>query len=122
MAKYKYKLKKRGGRHGRGADPREHFGSKGKPKKRLTKQSAQSLAKRTGMNYYHCGTCGAYHVGRTNAQVEAGELVKDQRPLIVCPKCGAPSWNPHDLEEGYCGACCWWTSDPLLAPHQPAES
>src|SRR5258708_31588843 len=24
---------------------------------------------------------------------------------FVCPRCGASSHNPHDIEERYCGAC-----------------
>lgn len=24
------------------------------------------------------------------------------------------SHHPKDLEEGYCGYCNWWTSDPML--------
>jgi len=24
---------------------------------------------------------------------------------FVCPRCGAASYNPHDLAEGYCGRC-----------------
>lgn len=33
---------------------------------------------------------------------------------FTCPRCGAVSWNPHDLEQGYCGRCHWWTADPIL--------
>lgn len=32
--------------------------------------------------------------------------------LFKCPKCGAVSYNKHDLEEGYCGACHDWTAPP----------
>lgn len=29
---------------------------------------------------------------------------------ITCPRCGATSHNPHDIEQGYCGACHDFTS------------
>ena len=32
---------------------------------------------------------------------------------IVCPKCHMESYNPHDIEEGYCGNCKTWTSGRL---------
>ena len=35
-------------------------------------------------------------------------------PPFTCPRCGRTSWNEHDAEAGYCGACHWWTGDPLL--------
>lgn len=43
-------------------------------------------------------------------------------PSIVCPVCGSRSYNPNDIEQGYCGRCHWWTSDPMLAPYQSAAS
>jgi ribosomal protein L37E len=33
---------------------------------------------------------------------------------ITCPRCGMTSYHPRDVEEGYCGNCHWWTSDPML--------
>lgn len=45
----------------------------------------------------------------------------EQPTSITCPKCGRTSHHPEDVRWGYCGACHWWTSDPLLAPLQPAE-
>jgi hypothetical protein len=27
---------------------------------------------------------------------------------ILCRTCGLVSWNPHDVEEKYCGKCCDW--------------
>jgi hypothetical protein len=33
---------------------------------------------------------------------------------FVCPRCGARSYNPHDIEHGYCGECHWWTGDVQL--------
>jgi hypothetical protein len=29
-------------------------------------------------------------------------------PHFQCPKCGRISFNPHDIAEGYCGACHIW--------------
>lgn len=41
---------------------------------------------------------------------------------ITCPRCGATSYHPEDIAQGYCGRCHWWTSDPLLgAPWVIAE-
>jgi ribosomal protein S27AE len=28
---------------------------------------------------------------------------------ITCPRCGRTSYNPTDIDEGYCGACHDWT-------------
>jgi hypothetical protein len=28
-------------------------------------------------------------------------------PLLVCPSCSAPSWEPQDAREGICRACGW---------------
>ena len=36
------------------------------------------------------------------------------QPSIMCPRCGMESFNPNDIEQGYCGHCCWWTSHPQL--------
>lgn len=35
-------------------------------------------------------------------------------PSITCPRCGATSYNPNDIEQSYCGRCHWWTGDRLL--------
>jgi hypothetical protein len=37
-------------------------------------------------------------------------------PSFTCPCCGMISWNGNDIEQGYCGACHWWTADPALGP------
>ena len=29
---------------------------------------------------------------------------------ITCPKCKATSYNPNDVEQGYCARCHDWTS------------
>ena len=43
-------------------------------------------------------------------------------PAFRCPCCGIVSHNPTDVEQGYCGACHWWTGDPALGPpHFEAE-
>lgn len=34
-------------------------------------------------------------------------------PHIICPRCGRVSFNEKDIQEGYCGACHSWTSDPI---------
>lgn len=39
----------------------------------------------------------------------------------MCPECGAQSWHPKDVEEGYCGRCHWWTGDPVLYAAWKAE-
>lgn len=38
---------------------------------------------------------------------------------ITCPDCGSVSFNPNDVEQGYCGRCHWWTSDPTLGAVRP---
>ena len=47
------------------------------------------------------------------AGVTSLELIKETRhilpagtiPSITCPACGAKSYNRHDIEQRYCGAC-----------------
>jgi len=34
-----------------------------------------------------------------------------EQPSYVCPRCGARSYNPNDIREGYCGRCHDWTRD-----------
>lgn len=34
------------------------------------------------------------------------------RPRFVCPTCKATSFNPHDIDDGYCGRCQDWTAVP----------
>jgi hypothetical protein len=36
-------------------------------------------------------------------------------PHVTCPQCGMTSYNPHDIEWGYCGNCHGYTStvDPM---------
>ncbi|MCZ0983932.1 hypothetical protein O1L60_45030 [Streptomyces diastatochromogenes] len=41
-------------------------------------------------------------------------MASDPWPSFVCPECGAESWHPKDVEQGYCGRCHWWTGDPAL--------
>jgi ribosomal protein L37E len=40
---------------------------------------------------------------------------------FTCPRCGAVSYNPNDIEAGYCGRCHWWTGDPVLGQVDPTE-
>jgi len=35
---------------------------------------------------------------------------------ITCPRCGATSHHPRDIEEGYCGRCHDWTAVPVTLP------
>ena len=39
-------------------------------------------------------------VDRTEHILPAGTL-----PSITCPRCGATSYNRHDIEQEYCGSC-----------------
>ena len=38
---------------------------------------------------------------------------------FTCPECGEVSYNPNDIENGYCGVCHWWTGDPILGGRNP---
>lgn len=31
---------------------------------------------------------------------------------FTCPQCGARSWHPEDLRQGYCGRCRTFTAAP----------
>jgi ribosomal protein S27AE len=35
-------------------------------------------------------------------------------PSITCPRCGATSYHPEDVREGYCGRCHEFTGRPAL--------
>ena len=36
----------------------------------------------------------------------------DGEPSFTCPACGAVSYHPGDIREGYCGRCHDWTGEP----------
>ncbi|MGH3548893.1 MAG: hypothetical protein ACRDQU_12445 [Pseudonocardiaceae bacterium] len=46
-----------------------------------------------------------------------------ERPRFTCPRCKRTSYHPHDVREGYCGACHAWTGlapgDPVLSQERP---
>ena len=45
-----------------------------------------------------------------------------ERVAFECPCCLRTSEHPVDEAQSYCGACHWWTGDPLLGPaHLEAE-
>jgi hypothetical protein len=39
--------------------------------------------------------------------------VQSIQVAFVCPRCGAVSYNRHDVAEGYCGRCHAWTAGEL---------
>ena len=41
-------------------------------------------------------------------------------PRFTCPRCGAVSYHPKDIEHGYCGRCHDWTGDDLDAEARAA--
>ena len=48
----------------------------------------------------------------------------DEKTLLnsfKCPCCGMRSYNRYDIEQGYCGACHWWTGDQGLGPGHLAD-
>lgn len=40
---------------------------------------------------------------------EHGEGHTSDHPHITCPVCRMTSYNPHDIEHGYCGNCHAYT-------------
>ena len=34
-----------------------------------------------------------------------------EQPSFTCPRCGATSYHPKDIEFGYCGRCHDYTGD-----------
>lgn len=40
----------------------------------------------------------------------------DMNVVITCPRCERESRNPIDIEQGWCAACQWWTSDEVGWP------
>lgn len=45
--------------------------------------------------------------------------MREQAVSITCPRCGATSYHPEDVRQGYCARCHWWTSDPQLGQIEP---
>lgn len=41
----------------------------------------------------------------------------DGHPSITCPKCGVTSYNPNDIQHGFCGNCNAWTSPTRVIEH-----
>lgn len=41
-------------------------------------------------------------------------------PTFTCPVCGAISFNPTDIREGYCGRCHDWTEARHWVPSGPS--
>jgi hypothetical protein len=44
------------------------------------------------------------------------------QPSFTCPDCGAKSYNPNDIREGYCGRCHRWTGDQELNTLREGEA
>jgi hypothetical protein len=42
-------------------------------------------------------------------------------PSFVCPRCGARSFNPNDVKEGYCGKCHDYTRGGVSARAHPGD-
>jgi hypothetical protein len=40
-------------------------------------------------------------------------------PYFDCPRCERRTYNPNDIEYGYCASCHWWTGDPHLGAQEP---
>lgn len=57
--------------------------------------------------------------GRMRCKDGHEATVMTMAACITCPTCKRTSFNPNDVEAGYCGYCHWWTSDPNLAEHRP---
>lgn len=45
------------------------------------------------------------------------------QPSITCPVCSMTSYNPTDVEMGYCGNCCGYTGvvNPLMTAKRIVE-
>ncbi len=54
-------------------------------------------------------------LGRPTMRRPLLKTLESDAPHFQCPRCGIVSWNPRDLQEGYCGRCHDWT-----APRSPA--
>lgn len=54
-----------------------------------------------------CGDCNGS--GIASCCDAAGS---NEPPSFVCPRCGAKSYNPHDIAERYCGACHRFVDEP----------
>ncbi len=38
----------------------------------------------------------------------------DTPPLLICPKCGRPTWDPEAVARGYCGDHTWAPPTPKM--------
>lgn len=46
-------------------------------------------------------------------QMSCDERCPEFAPSFTCPRCGAVSYHPKDIEQGYCGRCNDWTREHL---------
>jgi transcription initiation factor IIE alpha subunit len=61
---------------------------------------------------YVCDGCESPHwitIAVSEEQPPAAAPAPDRPAGFTCPRCGATSYHPTDLEEGYCGRCHDWT-------------
>ena len=55
-----------------------------------------------------CICCDALLMGGATVHkpgCEIGALIEEKFPSIRCPRCGMRSYNPHDIDQRYCGNC-----------------
>jgi YgiT-type zinc finger domain-containing protein len=59
-----------------------------------------------------CPICHSLLLGETEVREHVCPLGDPIRrhvdPSIVCPRCGARSFHPRDIEQRYCGFCHDW--------------
>jgi len=53
-----------------------------------------------------------HHVGNQDRLFAEADRIFADQPSITCPVCKMTSYNPHDIDQGYCGNCNDWTSPP----------
>lgn len=63
----------------------------------------------TGHVVRHLGTvCQqpvAWITGKAGCVAIAALSLAEEPPSFICPRCGAVSFNPNDVVNGYCGRC-----------------
>ena len=52
---------------------------------------------------------------------EIGKLIDEKFPSIRCPRCGMRSYNPHDIDQRYCGNCHAFHDDLIRQALEAAE-
>ena len=95
----------RPGKHGYTTD-QEYAG-------RYGREEAEGIVERAGTYEAPDGLANEVMVVAPEHRWDSGPPPPMRKTSITCPACKMTSYNPLDIEQGYCGVCHDWTSVAL---------